>query len=1084
MKQQSFLKKVLLTAFSACICCIAMAQSISGKVIDQNNTPLAGASVEVKNTTRGTATDEHGEFTINASHGNILVFSLIGYKTRHIAVTQDNIVVKLEHATIDSSLSDVVVVGYATQKKVNMTGSVAQITSKQIENRPTTNISSSLAGLAPGVSVYQGSGKPGSDGATIRIRGTGTLPRSDQTIPSSPLIIVDGIISTMDAVNPNDVASISILRDAASAAIYGSQGANGVVLITTKKGNKNKTTVTYNGLFSIAQPSNIIRPVTDYIRNMKLINEGYINLGQSPVFPESVMQTWTDAAKDPYGKTESGYPNYVVYPNTDWVSTIFEKNVVQNHNISVSGGNDKVTYLLSGGYLNNQGIMRHTGAERYQLRANVESKITDFLSIGTQTYGLMQSLGKANTDNAFNFLRATTPGLYPYYDGFYGLPSATQESLNANNILTYLDGTGGSDLTTRFNTTWYGILKLANGLTLEPRFNYQNKTQEIKSYPNVLYRRNFASTVPPDMSINTSTMTTQNNFNKEYSTTLEAVLRYTTQIGDHAIGALAGYNQYYYDYYFTNTSKKGLIDPTITTPASASVPETIDGNENDRSTVSWFGRVTYNYKQRYLFEVNLRRDASSRFGSNYRWGTFPSLSAGWRISEENFFERFKESISNLKLRASWGKLGSSNLGDYDWQALYSKVNYSFNNLVWPALAQTKIPNPNLRWEASTLTDIALEAAFLKSRLNVEIGYYNKLTTNILTVPTISMTMGTKTAPTANTASLLNRGVEAMINWRDKAGQVSYSIGGNFSYNYNTIKSYLGPLVEGWTTDATGKQVYTSNIGSVYNNGAVEGHMINELLVQQLYRGSGSHKNSDGSVNANGGPGDGMIRTPDDLQWVKDMMAAGYKFQPSNTIGKGQLYYGDFIYADNNKDSTYGNSYDRKWLGKSATPKFNFGLNLSASWKGFDLSMLWAGSAGMSYRWNTQGFNSSIVQNGYSVSDFAANNHYYYNDANPNDPANNISGKYPRLKNTSDPINTIANDFYVYDASYIKLKNLQFGYTLPAALIRKAYMSNVRAYISAENLLIITSYPGMDPEIGADVNYPTMKQFAFGLNVTF
>ena len=486
-------------------------------------------------------------------------------------------------------------------------------------------------------------------------------------------------------------------------------------------------------------------------------------------------------------------------------------------------------------------------------------------------------------------------------------------------------------------------------------------------------------------------------------------------------------------------------------------------------------------------EANLRYDGSARVASQSRWGVFPSFSAGWRISEEAFMRNLTDKVQNLKLRASWGMLGNNASGDYDYQATYSKVPYSFNSIAVTGLVQAKYANPLLRWESTAVTDIGLEGALFKNRMNVEIDLYHKLTDGILTTPPIYLTSGTKAAPTQNTAAVLNKGIELTLGWRDKIGQVDFSVSGNVAYNINRVNNYRGALTEGYTTDANGNKVYSSNIGQVSSGGdtrILQGHMINEYYLLDVYRGNGTYSNSDGTVNINGGPKDGMIRTPEDLAWVRAMLAAGYKFQPVGTVGKGQLYYGDLIYADLNGDGTYGNNFDKRFTNVSSTPRYIVGLNLSANWKGFDFSMLWAGALGMQYLYNSAGVNNTRTTLTNSIGTRIADDHYYYNEGNPSDPANNVNASFPRLKNGSDSQTNISSSFWLYDASYIKLKNIQIGYTIPSALTNRIGMSRARVFFSGENVLTITRFPGLDPEVGAGLGYPTMKQYAAGINVTF
>ncbi|WP_262497718.1 SusC/RagA family TonB-linked outer membrane protein [Pedobacter ginsengisoli] len=638
------------------------------------------------------------------------------------------------------------------------------------------------------------------------------------------------------------------------------------------------------------------------------------------------------------------------------------------------------------------------------------------------------------------------------------------------------------------NTTLYANLDLVKGLKLESRFNYQARFGENNSHSIPNERWNFATNELKSPAAQPGQLSTNYSFDKNYTLTVDNVLRYNTTIGpNHEIGALVGYNQNYYNYYDFNASKLGLIDADITTLGSATTMSSIGGQEYDRSMRSWFGRANYAFKQRYLLEAVVRYDGSSRFASATRWGFFPAFSAGWRISEENFIKGLNDYIGNLKLRASWGQTGNNASGEYDYQATYSKQNYSFNNVAATGLAQNKIANKDLKWETTTVTNIGLDGTLFKGAMNFELDWYNKKTTDILFTPPIPITAGTASAPTRNIAAVLNQGIEVTLGYQGSAGNVKYSASGNFAYNYNRVTKYKGQFQESYSTDTQGNMIYSTNLGSVSSGGTeriLEGHKINEYYLYSLYKGDGSYKNADGSVNINGGPKDGMIRTPADMDWANAMLSAGYKFLPGNTISKSRIYYGDFIYADNNGDGSYGNTFDKQFTGASSTPKYNFGLQASASWKGIDIFMLWSGSAGMKYYWNAIGYNNSIVSLGNAVSTLIANDHYYYNEANPNDPSNNITATNPRLKNTSDAQNGLDSRFYLYNASYVKLKNLQLGYTLPEKLTKKAAISRARLYLSGENLFTITNYPGLDPEIGAGVNYPTMRQYSLGLNITF
>jgi hypothetical protein len=431
------------------------------------------------------------------------------------------------------------------------------------------------------------------------------------------------------------------------------------------------------------------------------------------------------------------------------------------------------------------------------------------------------------------------------------------------------------------------------------------------------------------------------------------------------------------------------------------------------------------------------------------------------------------------------------VNNYAYMSSYSPVNYSLGNTAVTGLAVTSYANPLLQWESTTMTNGGFEAAFLKSRLTAEVDVYSRQTDGILFAPPTIITAGTATPPILNLAALSNKGIEITLGWQDKIGQVHYSVKGNISYNVNDVTKYKGQLVEGWNAAHT---VYSSNIGQVSTGNytmTLEGHQFNEYYVNKVYHGNGSYFNSNGSVNINGGPKDGMIRTPQDMKWLTAMMAAGYKFGPyfGSAPSRSTLWYGDYIYADLNGDGTYGGTADRQFTGKSYMPTTVFGFQMSADWKGFDVNLNWSGQAGNQIYWCQNGYNNSLTRNGFAIGLANANNAYYYNDANPNDPANNINGTYPRLKNNySDTQNTIASDRWLFNGAFLRLKSASIGYSFPANIVKKLAAEKIRVFVSAQNIFTITSFPGQDPETitatNGNTTYPLLRQLAFGANITF
>ena len=1062
---------------------LAQSVSITGKVTASNGDPIPGATVLIKGTSKGTLTDADGKYSISGvAAGSVLQVSFVGMKTSEITVGSQSVInFVLEDETI--GIEEVVAIGYGTQKKVNMTGAVSSVKFDEMAtSRPITNLSSALSGLSSGVTIRQGNGKPGSDGATIRVRGIGTLNNSN------PLVIIDGMEGSLDALNPQDIESVSILKDAASASIYGSRAANGVILVTTKKGDGKRLNVTYNGIFSVAQPANMLDFISDYPAYMKLMNESARNIGTAEVFSANTISLWETANQDPNGLNVNGVPNYVAFPNTNWNKEMYQNNLVQDHTVSVNGASQNARFLLSAGYMDNPGLVDFTGMQRFSLRSNVEIDANKWLKVGTRTYATMTDTELGNYDNTLTYIYQSTPGLYPIYNGKYGYPEAPEESATANNVYAFLNASKGDNKVFRINSTLYSKVQFTKGLTWDFNFNYSKRFDEYNSHTNPAERVKFSTGTVMSPATSPSLMTTYFKTYSSFNYTLENLLRYETTIArKHDINVLAGYNETYFYGYDHNATKRGLFDQTAYTFGAATEMLSVGGSATDWALRSYFGRINYAYDQKYLFEANMRYDGSSRFHSDSRHGVFPSFAAGWRLSEEGFLKD-SELLQNLKLRASWGKLGNNASGDYDYQALYGPVSYSFNGLQSTGLRSGKIPNILLQWESTTVTNLGLDATLLDGKLSGEIDVYNKITDGILTTPPVYLTMGLISAPTLNTAEVTNKGIEITLNWKSKIGQVNYSISGNLGYNQNEVTGYKGKLVEEWRTDATGAQVYYSNLGDVSSGGQnriLEGHTINEHYLMDVYKGDGNYFNTDGTVNIAGGPKDGMIRTTEDMTWLNAMITAGYKFMPNLTTAKNKIWYGDYIYSDINGDKIYGNSYDRKFTGNSTMPKFTFGSQMNFSWKNFDLNLIWSGQAGVKLYWLERGYNSSTTRIGFQIGEMIEKDHYYYNEADPNDALNNLNATYPRLKlNESDGQNTQASTRWLYDGSFLRLKNLTFGYTLPKTIANKISTDQVRLYFSAENLFTITSFPGLDPEMGGNTNYPVFRQIAFGTNITF
>lgn len=1059
--------------------------TVSGVVLDDAGLPLPGVFVSESGTTNATSTDGSGRYTINVTPGAVLSFSSLGLQTVEQASPKAGGKVDVTLTSDVNYLESVVVVGYGVQKRANLTGAVSSINfSEGMDSRPITSTSTALGGLAPGLAVSQTSGRPGEDGASLRIRGNTTLNSN------SPLVLVDGIEYSMDNVNPQDIESITVLKDASSTAIYGSRAANGVILITTKGGTSGKMHITYTCNLNAQLPSlGGLGYVTDYAQTMRLNNEGADNIGIAHPYSDLTINLWENAKKNPNGMNTFGVKNSIAYPNTDWFDELFNPGFMQTHNISMSGGTEKVKSYVSMGFMDNPGVMSHhgldSGTSRIDIRANVELNLAKWLDSGVRIFAERQDYGMSDVGSAFSYLKMTVPGMYPGSANKWGYIATDEENPNANNLFKNMAQRGGKKYNYRLYATAYLKAKLYKGLSFELTANHNVNLGYENKYT---LSANIWNYVTDKIQSETSLQTASNTIStsNSYRTNVDAILRYNETFGRHEVGAIAGYSLNHYRSPFSSVSKYGKTDWAITEMSAYINYDSCDSGNSEWALMSWFGRVNYAFDERFLFEANLRADGSSRFAPESRWGIFPSFSAGWRISQEKWMSGARSWMDNLKIRASWGITGNNNSGNYAWQSTFSSVDVVSGGVESSGLIVTALGNSNLVWETTRTSDVGLDFAFLKNRLTGEIDGYVRNTTGILFRPSIYMTMGAVTAPYENLAAVQNKGLELGLKWRDGVGSdFSYSIGLNLAYNMTLVKKYKGELIQRWMTDEDDNRIYVNNIGDVAQSGfggyIVEGHILGDQYIYKLYNGSGAGYSGSGEVDVNAGPKDGMIRTESDLNWVKAMIAAGYKFNGGQPVSKNTMYYGDFLYADIDGDGDYGDNDDRYFTGHSNTPKLTSGLNISLKYKGFDFYALFTGAFGFYLNWNTSTYNTTLVNRGQAISRRIADDHYFYNPEG--DPSlNNINATYPRLcynKTLNDDI----SDFYHYRGDYVKLKNIQLGYTFPSKWMDKIHVQSFRLFVSAENVFTLTKYPGLDPEIGTSIGYPLMRSICGGLQIT-
>lgn len=1007
-KRQAFLTCLLLM-FSV----IAIAQvKVTGIVKDTEGQIMPGVTVAIKGTTNAVSTTNDGKFTINAPANSTLRFSFIGYETKEVAIeSKTDLTVVMSAAS--KALNEVVVVGYGTQKKVNLTGAVSVVSAAQLENRPVTGVTNALEGTVPGVTITSSNGQPGFDAGSINIRG--------QSLNSTAvLIVIDGVISStgdMNAINADDIDNISVLKDAASASIYGNRAAGGVIVITTKKGKKGTAQITYSNYFG----KNKAVALPDYLPSWQaatLYDEARINEGKTAVYTDAQIQKFKDGS-DPFN-----------YPNTDWLKLFYSGNgFQQNHYVGVNGGGDKTTYALSIGYFDENGITPKTNTQRYTARLNLNTQIKDNLSVfGYLSYTyqpLTQPQSSLSADQGFDQVirqfNRISPIIPAYYqNGQYGhiadgSPLAWLNSPSFDNHKAY-----------NFQGSFGGDWEIFKGLHFKPSLNYKFNSSQNNNFVSSIQYYNADGSVSGVPNISNATDTYANHT----YVAPQALLEYSTKIGDHGIKALAGVSQEYNGYYNLSGYRQGFLNNSLSNlNAAPTTGQTTSNNTYDVAQRSLFGRVNYDYKGRYLLEGDIRYDGSSRFAPANRWGVFPGASAGWRVSEEDFFKNLKSSVSNLKLRASWGKLGNQDIAGYypTIATVSSGVNYPFGGTVVGGVAPTAGVDPGIVWEKTTQTDLGLDADFLNV-FSLSADYFIKKTSDVLYQVTLPATYGL-TAPYVNGSTYQNKGWEVALTYHDKAGDFSWNVTGNAAFIKNKV-TQLG------TTNAP--QIsgpYITKVGQP--QGSFYGYQA-EGIFQNAAQVSG-HASQTG-ISPNTAPG-------------------------------------DIIYKDQNGDNKI-DAADRVVLG-SRFPKVTFGLNLNVNWKQFDLTGFFQGAAGVKNYISGIALGSNGIATGKPTSAML-----------DSWSTTNTGASFPRLWLTytqNDPSSTYSS-FWIRNASYLRLKNVQFGYSLPAAWAQKIGVKKLRVYYSGQNILTFTSfYKWIDPEAPSGENgysFPQVKINSLGLNVTF
>lgn len=976
----------------------ALRQQVKGKVLDEKGEPIIGATVTEEGTSNGTITDYDGMFTLEASKDGILTISYIGYKSQQISIAgKDMVAVTLKEDM--EQLDEVVVVGYGSQKKVNLTGAVSTVNAKMLENRTGSDPYNMLTGQIPGVTIVQNSGQPGADMGNLRVRGIGTLGNADA------MVIIDGVESSINNVNPNDIATISVLKDAAASSIYGVRAANGVILITTKRGTVGKPIISYSGYVGWQDACRLPKYLDSYNYAL-LLNEAYRNDGASVPYSSENLETIKNGSD----------PDH--FANSNQVDAVLsEQGIFHNHHLSVVGGKEEIKYSLAAGFYKKDGLMPNMSYNRFNLRSNIDSKINDKLDVQLNISASRDDRKSPATHKVYDpdtdlwnimyhAFRESPLTPIRFQNGNYGL------YLNEHNSVAEANLSGESHI---YNTYFQGnagfTYKIIKGLTLKGNaaatFNLQDIYVDQK-------RMDFYSAESTEPIKSTRSMVS-NQDKKSLEINLQAYLDYNRTFGKHTIKGLLGYSQIRNEYRLLKASRKDL--PTNNSlgeiDAGDITTQETGGNSVAYALRSVFGRVNYGFDDRYLLEANLRYDGSSRFPKNNRFGLFPSFSFGWRISEEDFFKA--DFVDNLKLRASWGQLGNQEIDDYLFYNTYSfGYDYSFGNTLFSGISINDVmANTAITWEKTDQMDVGVDADFWGGKLSLTGDFFLKNTHAILLKLPIPDLVGVS-APMQNAGKVRNIGFELALTHRNQVNRFRYSTSFNFSYVKNEI------------IDLNGGDTPGRSVGDPVDN-------IYGYVCEGIFKSQEEIDNS-----------------------------------PKQVWG---AVPGDLKYADINNDGVV-NQNDRKSLG-STFPKINFGLRVNCEYRNFDLTMLLQG-AGM-VKGVTAGEISQAFMNGGKVTE------EWLDRWTPE----NVNASYPRLTLSGSSRNYMTSSFWVQNASYLKMRNLQIGYTIPKNILSHLGVSNLRLYCSIDNLFTISKFKGLDPEmVTTQTMYPLTRNYSFGINLSF
>tara|TARA_R110000868_G_scaffold11200_7_gene54897 strand:- start:29242 stop:32643 length:3402 start_codon:yes stop_codon:yes gene_type:complete len=1004
---------------------------VSGTVTDANGTPIPGATISVPGSAIGTATDLDGKYALSVPEGATLIFSFIGFESQRVVVSNQSVIDVILNEDL-ASLEEVVVVGYGTQQKSHLTGSVGSLEMDQeLSSRPMVEFGQALYGKIAGVQVINSNGRPGGS-STIQIRGINSISAN-----SSPLIVIDGIPLPnydLNLINPSDIASIEILKDAASAAIYGSRGANGVVLVTTKSGKSGKGKVTINYSYGLQEKIDKIEVMNSaqYAQaSIDAAQNGWVESGGDPNAPNTVearghyKYTWPEAFNNP----ES-------LPNTDWQDLIFRVAPMQRVDINVSGGNENTNYLISGGYVNQEGIVINSDYKKYSLNLKVSSKVADWAEIGG-----MLNVVYDHENEPYNRIvewAVQYPQVFPVYgnNGYLGEPSTTSgyenygailfRAVNGHPLYRISDDIQHKNFNSLGNI--YANFNLLQGLNFRSSLNYLYRRGDDTNYQAVDHN------MGPNY-ITEGAMTVNQNNRMNYN--WQNLLTYEKAFEGHEFSIMLG-NEYFKDnYYFTSAQRRGFNNDLVPYLSGGQNIFQASDNATERVLISYFSRVTYNYKGKYLASASYRRDGSSRFGPNKKWGSFPSLSLGWIMSDESFMNSI-EPVSHFKWRASYGFTGNDQFADYRWIGSMAQGRMALGNSLGASYYPSDFSNPDLEWERTRQVNMGLDLGLFEGRFSLEADYYiSKSDGLLLDVPVPSVTGFTNVF--RNIGKLENKGLELNLSSHNLTGEFSWTTQLNFSRNRNKV-------VELGEDDAP--MIYNAGFGMQSINKV--GHPVYNFYGYQY---------------------DGVYMTQEEA----DSDPARYE----------SAMAGDGKYADVNGDDVL-NSDDRTIIGNYA-PDFTWGVTNNFSYKGFDLSFLFQGVQG------SEVFDNNIHR---SMQYHEGRNYYHEmvdrwrSEEDPGD------GYHYKLTVDLDGLERTASSYWIVDGSYLRLKSLTFGYTFQPELLQRMKLGSLRVYFNGMNMLTVKQSPIFDPENFnggaaeaqrrgvAHSPYPSAKIYTLGVNVGF